>query len=607
MAMAEPISDTAKSGQAPIPNTSTERAQDATTNTTPRDTKPSLSDAQEIPPTTAVSALTSKQKTTPFESPQAISLRRRIIISFWLLILLLGLPLWISTQRVIRSPLPEADINAWSSGQACRPVFPLRIEIEAPGLKDEDAQGLVKATQLALDDLNDFSAHHLRLRLSDGTMTAGKMEGEYSVERREEALEGNEETALTVRLIPGNVQSAALQPYDTIMDVYYLPGQLAASAGTSSATGSLPSYIASHLRDVFQEERNMIRHLLASSPFQSTENRTTPLDPAVEERLRKRDVRAVKYARTYHLTFSLFTPTAEPSEWPIEQVLQNDMAPLLDALSPLSNFTVDSQIQLFASAGVQPVSVITQVDGIEKEVKKVWRREDLPSFVNHAEWPLTPSIGEAPTLHFLIYISPYPIAGTHGASSFLIPQMGGVVILPSASEEELKEAMRIFSTQLLDLLGAPSSSITPAPVTGEEGNSIHLSLPLRLGALIRHRTLSLLLSTSSILASLLHLTTQLSSIPIPSSVASLATSSIANLGIACSNLGSLKGLEAARSASEMAEKAFFDKRMVGQVYFPDEHRVAVLLPLLGPVGVPLVMAAAKEVKGWIARRKFRKI
>ena len=52
-----------------------------------------------------------------------------------------------------------------------------------------------------------------------------------------------------------------------------------------------------------------------------------------------------------------------------------------------------------------------------------------------------------------------------------------------------------------------------------------------------------------------------------------------------------------------AEKAFFDKRMVGQVYFPDEHRVAVLLPLLGPVGVPLVMAVGKEVRAFIASRK----
>lgn len=490
-----------------------------------------------------------------------------------------------------------------------------------PGLKEDDARGLVAATQLALDDLNDFSAHHLRLQLRNNSLTAGKMEGEYIVQHKEEALKGKEEIALTVRLIPGDVQAAALQPYDTIMDIYYLPSHLSSSGGSSSATGGLAQYIASQLRDVFQEERNMIKHLLASSPFSATnanaeKEKAVQLDSETEERLRKRAVRAVKYARTYHLTFSLFTPGAEPSSWPIESVLRRDMAPLLAALSPLSNFTLDSQIQLFASAGVNPVPINDEeAKKAEKgeEARKEWRREDLSSFVNHAEWPLTPSIGEAPTLHFLVYISPYPIAAAPEAnhqsttSSFLIPQTGGVVILPSASEGDLKQAMRIFSTQLLDLLGAPSASVTPIPVTGATGNTIKLSLPLRLGALIRYRTLSLLLSTSSTLASLLHLTSQLSSIPIPASVADLTTSAIANLEVACGNLGVLKGLEAARLANEMAEKAFFDKRMVGQVYFPDEHRVAVLLPLLGPVGVPLVMAAVKELKAWLGRRKAGKI
>lgn len=46
--------------------------------------------------------------------------------------------------------------------------------------------------------------------------------------------------------------------------------------------------------------------------------------------------------------------------------------------------------------------------------------------------------------------------------------------------------------------------------------------------------------------------------------------------------------------------------MVGQMYFPDEHRVAVYLPLLGPIGVPLILGLLKEVKrvvaGWKARR-----
>lgn len=61
-------------------------------------------------------------------------------------------------------------------------------------------------------------------------------------------------------------------------------------------------------------------------------------------------------------------------------------------------------------------------------------------------------------------------------------------------------------------------------------------------------------------------------------------------------------------AEREAEKAFFEKSMVGQVYFPDEHKVAVYLPLLGPVGVPLVVAAGKEirriVRSWRERRRF---
>ena len=45
--------------------------------------------------------------------------------------------------------------------------------------------------------------------------------------------------------------------------------------------------------------------------------------------------------------------------------------------------------------------------------------------------------------------------------------------------------------------------------------------------------------------------------------------------------------------------------MVGQVYFPDEHKVAVYLPLLGPIGVPLVVGLLKELKRIAAGRKVK--
>ena len=46
--------------------------------------------------------------------------------------------------------------------------------------------------------------------------------------------------------------------------------------------------------------------------------------------------------------------------------------------------------------------------------------------------------------------------------------------------------------------------------------------------------------------------------------------------------------------------------MVAMVYFPDEHKAAVYLPLLGPVAVPLIMSAIKELKSILAQRRKAK-
>jgi phosphatidylinositol glycan class S len=98
------------------------------------------------------------------------------------------------------------------------------------------------------------------------------------------------------------------------------------------------------------------------------------------------------------------------------------------------------------------------------------------------------------------------------------------------------------------------------------------------------------------------------SIPVPDNVAQSVGSTIKHLHQACNHLRDGRfqsALDHARLAEVEAEKAFFERSMVGQVYFPDEHKVAVYLPLLGPVAVPLVMAALKELKGAIATLRKR--
>ena len=196
------------------------------------------------------------------------------------------------------------------------------------------------------------------------------------------------------------------------------------------------------------------------------------------------------------------------------------------------------------------------------------------------------------------------MADTDGGTDWLIPQWGGVVILNPVIRSQdgsltvpdhldaaaMAAAFTVFRSQLLSLLGLPGDANTP--------------LSLRLQSLLRIQTTSLFLSASSTLGSLARLTQSLPSIPIPLSVSRSVDSTISHLAETCKALehGEFEtALQHAREAEKEVEQAFFEKSMVGQVYFPDEHKVAVYLPLLGPVSFPLVLGLIKEIKNFVRR------
>ncbi|KAL3421928.1 phosphatidylinositol-glycan biosynthesis class S protein [Phlyctema vagabunda] len=505
-------------------------------------------------------SLTSVKKEPPPEKAETTRLRTYVILSFWAIIIFLGLPVWWRTTTIYRADLPLDEMMQWDTGIACRPVFPLRISIDAPSLNHHEAQHLLRTTQHALDDLNDFSAHHLRLQLSSPVNASAPVGGNFL------GPGARDDVALIIRVVPGPEQQAELQPYSPILDIFYTPNQISSSSSSSSP---LATYIAGILRTLFAEEQAMISYLLSTSSA-PPERSPKALDADVAQALAKWTSRSMRYAPTYHLTFSLFTLGPSPAAWDIEAALQEHMNPLLDSFSSISNFTIDTQVQLYATPGVSGSSL---------------KKEDLSAFINAAEWPLSPSIGGAPTINFILYVGDMEVEG--GGKSWLIPQWGGVVIQSNITD--LRPAMLIFSNHLLALLGAPESG----------------SLPLRLMTLIRVRSAGLLLKASGTLGSLARLTQALPSISIPQSVAEGVYMTIVHLRRACDGLGGPEGLENARIAEEAAEKAFFEKSMVGQVYFPDEHKVAVYLPLLGPIGVPLIMGVLKEVKAWKKRRTGR--
>ncbi|KAL4769434.1 phosphatidylinositol-glycan biosynthesis class S protein-domain-containing protein [Aspergillus nidulans var. acristatus] len=534
----------------------------------------------------------------PPEKPSAIQTRSKVVAAFWAVILFLGFPIWWKTTSIYRAELPIQEMLDWAGGKSCRPVFPLEIRFETPSLPDVEAQQLLRITQHTLDDLNEFTAHHLRLKLAED-------EAEQTTQKAD--------TALTVRLQAQDDLSgprSELRTDTTMLDVFYPPSQI---PPPSSPSSPLASFIAAELQHLFAEEKAIMSHILSnyaignnavSTPNSLAHQISTQLAESITKRLR----RSMKYAETYHLAFSLFTPGSAPSSWDIESAVQEYISPIVQALSPISNFTVDTQVQLYAT--FSPTTPVPEYD----ETQGVWtlKEENLSAFINAAEWPLNPSIGSGPTINFILYV-PAPsqsplLVQESKATSWIIPQWGGVFILnpplsttdgsaqsnpPHLPRDTLRAPFLTFSHQLLSLLGTPS---TPP------------SLPFRLQTLIRIRAATVLLSASSTMGSLARLTESLPSIPIPATVASSVATTLSHLSSACESLqnGQFQAaLASARVAEAEAERSFFEKSMVGQMYFPDEHKVAVYLPLLGPIGVPLVLGLLKEVKrvvtGWKAR------
>ncbi|KAH7078854.1 phosphatidylinositol-glycan biosynthesis class S protein-domain-containing protein [Paraphoma chrysanthemicola] len=532
-------------------------------------------------------------KLPPPESTESIWLRRLAILSFWAVVLLLGLPIWLKTTAIYRAELPLQQMTDWAEGRVCTPVFPLRIAVEAP-FPPADTRSLISQTQHILNDLNEFPAHQPRLLLAASPASANV--SQQVVVDGSDIASSDEDITLKVRLIEvetGATPRAHLQAYSPTLDVYYSADQTPTQSSTISP---LVGFLAQELHALFSEEQSQLAHVLSRAPGIDT----TKLPPLTTEQfaeLERQSTRALKYAPTYHLTFSLFTPAFAPSAWDIQTALTKYLDPLLSSLSTISNFTVDTQVQLYAK--LSPSISQPEYD----DELKAWtlRKEDLSGFVNAAEWPLSPSIGEGPTVNFIVYVpdqnqSPLLIK-ENGGNSWLVPQWGGVHILNTIGDatpeslgvDVLAPAMHSFSTQLTSLFG-----LSHAPA----------SLPLRISTLERVRATSLIVSTASTLGALAQVYQKLPSIPVPDNVAQSSILAMTHLHQACDLLRAGRvptALEHARVAQVEAEKAFFEKSMVGQVYFPDEHKVAVYLPLLGPVAVPLIMAALKEIKSALKR------
>lgn len=153
----------------------------------------------------------------------------------------------------------------------------------------------------------------------------------------------------------------------------------------------------------------------------------------------------------------------------------------------------------------------------------------------------------------------------------------------------MSRVMNIFLNQLRLLLGLSNDSPAASlPLTDEIAVRTWES-----ELLFRLRTIENLVHSRVTLLSLSHLLSQISNIVIKDEIGERVQTAVDNLELAAKDLESgllLRALERSRESFEASEKAFFDPSLLELLYFPEDQKYAIYIPLFLPIGIPVIMS-----------------
>lgn len=460
----------------------------------------------------------------PKEPKEHVERRANILVAYILTFVLLGMPLWLYTTSVERSPLPHEEMAYYDSTVTSE--IHIKVPVVFSGIDSETATEIETelAQQLASQNIYGWG------------------------------------------IIPSATEGVQIHIAEADSPTYTVDTKGQDIKITAPRDDLVKASVASIL-SVYKPEIQDFLRLIG--------------------RNKSKDDLAVIYSPQYYITFSLFHGGGVPVSWDIQPALEEYFDPLVKELQHVAAFNVDTQVEHHAELSRKPEEI--------EDNQYVLTPGDLSTFINSASWGLS-SVHKDPTLHFILYVPdiedlPMHIQGSE-SDSFVVPQWGGVKLINGQThftKEQLKPILETFSTQLLTLLGAPAEPSSPA---------------MRISALSRLFTVKALLIASQTLGSLSRLTQSLPSIAVPISTMNGVQKAIADLKTSIESLELGKNWKAVYFAAEAMKKAqegFFEKMMVQQMYFPDEHKVAVYLPLLGPIFVVILSGFGRVLRERKAR------
>ncbi|XP_069082275.1 GPI transamidase component PIG-S isoform X3 [Pleurodeles waltl] len=531
--------------------------------------------------------------------------------------IVVGLPLWWKTTETYRASLPYSSINELDSLSLLLTV-PVEIVFAKGVLSVEQLRKMPSSDVLDRSSkLNSKTTYLRRYEIKYRRATPQEEEalGGPSLQGCDEALyqlDRGTQGSLTVYVIP---ESSALLPQGigvsigkhrtAVMESQHLP-----SLRVEAVLGVVNKKVEQIVQVMSFNDDVIMAALSDRIPVgQFTK------DAYADSR------RAFKSSPGYEITFSLLNPDPKSHDvhWNIQGAVDGYVQPFLDKLAPVANVSVDSQILYYAVLGVTP-----RFDKASSSY--ILNAYSLPHVINPIEARLGSSAASLyPVLNFLLYVpeyshSPLYIKNHDGSSvvtnAFHSPRWGGIMVynvdyseeqervLPVRVDIDMVKVMEVFLTQLRLLFGI-SKVLTPADFHMESPGDEGLS-DWELDRLLWTRTVENIATVTTTLTSLAQLLDQIGNIVINDSVASEVYRAVAAVQVAVSHLesGMLEfAFQASKEAITSSEKAFFDPSLLHLLYFPDDQKFAIYIPLFLPMAVPILLSLLKTAKEYKQRRK----
>ncbi|XP_015437531.1 PREDICTED: GPI transamidase component PIG-S [Dufourea novaeangliae] len=331
----------------------------------------------------------------------------------------------------------------------------------------------------------------------------------------------------------------------------------------------------------------------------------------------------------YDVLITVVNPDPEKLKvtWDLATMSEEYVEPFLAELEISSNFSVKSQWLYFLPLEVHPKRV---PDSSPLSRHFALSEDVLPQLITPLEKKLASQVSLHPTINFVVYAVPCDTAPLHiytrtghrsktnaNVEAFLSPRWGGVVLinppLESCMASKPNETVTVapaeativgtLLAQLKLLLGIPEPKVFHGVTTVP---SVELKLrDWEVDALMRVRTIEQLTSAKLTLQSLAQLLKEIENIVITDVVGNRIKTALRLVehSAECLSRGDLsQGFFSSKEAFVAAEAAFSDPTLLALLYFPEDQKYAVYIPLFFPVMVPVLLSLKNMHRYYFTRR-----